>query len=238
MRLAAVAIQSDNDRLSEVSARKVLKALEKLVEIDLLKTFEHQGKHFVYQWNWQKYQKVEYPRTTTMPRPSDVSLCDSATQRLFGVHPGGKRLPKNTGEVAEDLPNTSQEVAALAHAHAHPTANANGQRLEANGQRPTAVGPVRPFRGPGTGSYLSHANHAFCDDRGLCVPRGDYFERLVRKFSGAQAEALSWLRKTADAVTDPRSVGDVFKFYDRALEAEFGAKSSTARESVLDAVDF
>src|SRR5690348_11233441 len=61
MAYSAVKLQADNTALAKRPIKIVAQALTKLVEVDLLHTFDHQGDAFVYQRDWQAWQKVEYP---------------------------------------------------------------------------------------------------------------------------------------------------------------------------------
>lgn len=135
MRALPLAFQNDNDRLAAARTKDVQRSIDALVSCGLVRTFEHQGKPFLYQPDWQKWQKVEYPRATNHPKPTPDALgtCDAATVELFGKHPGGLRrtrpkdVPNDSGHIrnahSEDTPTTRETA----------TATANGQRLMANG---------------------------------------------------------------------------------------------------------
>jgi hypothetical protein len=107
MRCSAVTIQADNDHLSYRPAKSIDRALEALIKSDLVREFTHQKRRYVYQHDWQKFQKVAYPRTTDNPKPPADALaqCDDATQRLMSVHPGGKeKVPRHTpGRLVDSL---------------------------------------------------------------------------------------------------------------------------------------
>src|SRR5690242_8264278 len=64
MRLSGVTLQADNDALAAKPARIVQRAFEHLVKVGLIRTFEHQGRVYAYQHDWQEWQKIEYPRAT------------------------------------------------------------------------------------------------------------------------------------------------------------------------------
>jgi hypothetical protein len=142
MRLSAVALQAENDALAERPAKAIEKALASLVSTGLLRQFEHQGRTYLFQHDWQHWQKVSYPRKTKQPKPCDDSLgiCDEATVKLFALHPGGdgrkfvksqRDSGKVPGIVSEELLTTRARVPAK-------RLTANGERLVADGGRQRA----------------------------------------------------------------------------------------------------
>jgi hypothetical protein len=156
MRAAATKLQSDNGYLDDKPRPRVQAALDRVITIGLLKTFEHQGVRYVFQHDWQKWQKVEWPRATNEPKPPQDALdqCDELTVELFAKHPGGQRRLRggsgSGGDVQAStpvhapvhIPSGSGDVQD-AHAVRVPTTRAGARaerlRLTANGQRPTAV---------------------------------------------------------------------------------------------------
>lgn len=148
MRASATMLKSADDTLDAESDRKVMAALERLITSGLIRTFDHQGRRFVCQLDWQHYQKVEYPRETTNPKPpaailEEMATRDEPTRRLFDKHPGGTRgkRPKDSDTVletfAERLENDSQTTPDYARARSRETAkanaNANGKGSESGG---------------------------------------------------------------------------------------------------------
>lgn len=153
MRATAVKLQADNDALAQAKPALVQAALEKVIVSGLVRVFEHQGRRYVYQHDWQKWQRVEFPRATNEPKPPAESLaaCDDLTQALFAKHPGGqRRLRGGSGSgggvqassvvhAPVHVPNDSGDVQASS-----PTtrARSRAERLRltatANGERPTA----------------------------------------------------------------------------------------------------
>lgn len=112
MRFSAVTLQADNDALNARPQRIVQRAFARLVAVGLLHDFEHQGRAYVYQHDWQDWQKIEYPRATIEPVPTETALgtCTEITRELFGKHPGGVRLkkPKASESNTEGVPKVSQ----------------------------------------------------------------------------------------------------------------------------------
>lgn len=92
MRFSAVTLREAADWLSKKPERTVQKALEMVSHVGLIDTFRHQGRTYCYQWDWQKWQKIAYPRHTINPAPS-LDSCDRDTQWLLSHHPKGGKLP-------------------------------------------------------------------------------------------------------------------------------------------------
>src|SRR5262245_60899715 len=61
MRCSATTLRSDNAFLGMKPERMVARWLEAVVAVGLVLTFEHQGRRYVYQPDWQDYQKVRWP---------------------------------------------------------------------------------------------------------------------------------------------------------------------------------
>ena len=150
MHCTAVAIQNANLHLARRPAKMIKRCLEALVSGGLVRRFEHQGQPYIFQPDWQRWQKVEYPRSTVNPAPmgADLEACDQGTRLLFVQHPGGKRK----GRRATDSPNESAAIPIVVGAHseracridsqdvpttragARETAKANGYRLPAQAE--------------------------------------------------------------------------------------------------------
>lgn len=140
MHATAVQLQSANLHLATKPAKLIQRCLEALLKVRLVLPFTHQGQAYVYQHDWQKYQKVEYPRATDNPPPTGdaLALCDEATQALFAKHPGGQRKVRGR---AEDDPSDSGRASRMYTEGVPSTrAGAPAKRLTANGQRLTAHG--------------------------------------------------------------------------------------------------
>lgn len=125
-------IQNDNDHLANRPSRAIQRCLDALVTCGLIRRFEHQGKPYVYQHDWQDWQKVSYPRGTNQPCPSSDALadCSESTQELFQLHPGGAGRKRR--ERSENVSETFTEDSSLTRARAP------AKRLMANGERLTA----------------------------------------------------------------------------------------------------
>ena len=67
--------------------------------------FEHQGARYLYQWDWQDFQRVRFPARTLHPLPASAEV-SARTHHLWSVHPGGARvpaLPQNSGTASAQL---------------------------------------------------------------------------------------------------------------------------------------
>ena len=123
MRASGIALQADNDAFAKRKAAAVQKAFDAVIDVGLVRTFEHQGRRYVCQLDWQTWQKVGWPRITTEPKPPDIVIaaCDAPTRTLFALYPGGQRKGKGgrftpsgsestSGELPENFESTSGEL--------------------------------------------------------------------------------------------------------------------------------
>lgn len=197
MRALPIAFQNDNDHLANRPAKVLQRCIDVLVRAGLVRAFEHQGKPFIYQHDWQHWQKVEYPRATNNPIPDDLSACDDSTRALFAKHPGGQRKDRRR---SEDVPNVSQTNSegdpptrawARETATATATANGSGQRLTANGERPRPPGARQGLmRGP-------RPDAAFDGGR-VWVLHKTHQDFLALR-NGNESELLTWYADVAEA---------------------------------------
>ena len=142
MRANAVTLQAADDSLAGRPATKVKHGLDRLVEAELVRTFEHQGQGYVYQHNWQEWQKVKFPRKTLNPCPPTPALaeCCPLTRALFGEwFPGGKKpdrkesanTPQSFSDNSEKSPKTiSEDSENYLPSRARAPKTANGLRLQ------------------------------------------------------------------------------------------------------------
>lgn len=137
----AIRLQADNRALVQRPVKTVQKALERLVMVRLLKSYQDpQGRRYICDPVWQKYQHVEYPKQSINPPPPDEVLadCHPLTQELFRQC-FGKKSARFRLKDAESSANSSREIAddltLRAPARAE-TATANGSGLTAEGGSP------------------------------------------------------------------------------------------------------
>ena len=105
MRADAVAFQAAHDALSARPAEEIAKCVGRVVEAGLVAAFEHQAALYLYQWDWQDFQRVRFPARTLHPLPESAQV-SARTHHLWSVHPGGARvaaLPKNPGSASAQL---------------------------------------------------------------------------------------------------------------------------------------
>ena len=111
MRFSPLPLQDFYDRLAKHSTQKVMRMLERVAEVGLVSLFDHQGRTYCYQVDWQDYQKIRYALATANPRiPAPLLAdCSIATQWLHTLWPGGggrgKKLKNWTPEKTWTPPN-------------------------------------------------------------------------------------------------------------------------------------
>lgn len=126
-------LRADNDYLATKPPRVIQQCLDALVRVGLIHRFKHQGQPFVYQRDWQSWQKVIYPRMTVQACPAyeELAKCAASTLRLFAMHPGGggKKYKKHGDE--SSLFQESSKKTSGTSARARARGSANGSYLSA-----------------------------------------------------------------------------------------------------------
>lgn len=194
MRFAAVALQADHDYCENRPAKVVQRALERVRDVGLIVTFDHQGHAYCAQHDWQDRQRVKHPRQTINPKPPAELLetFSRKTRELFENWPGKKQE-----KVPEDFGNPSPEFPPLARAGAREMANASGYRLPATGQRLAAVSSVSDDLAERAGRFCERYAELYQQHRKgaryLSKPNLDYLEavELCRVWSDARLEQLA-----------------------------------------------
>lgn len=209
-------IQNDNDHLANRPAKMVQRCIDALVKCGLIRRFEHQGKPYVFQPDWQDWQKVSYPRTTTQPMPPQGE-CSPATRELFLLHPGGAK--RKRGEPSGNVPGTLQEDSPLMRA------GAPAKRLTANGsgERQTAYGRPAPLHD------TSHKKHALCGR--VCLPAQLYSEFVTRRnHDNAEQEIETWalavLTEWGDGAFRTVEPGDPWEFWKARYKEQWPAPAN------------
>lgn len=118
MRASPNTLQDAARFLEHKSAKAVQRALVAIENVGLLQTFEHERRAYLFQWDWQDWQKVAYPRGTLHPKPSPeiLAVCSPATRELFTKHPGGwgrkksETLSNGSTNVPETVPERLENV--------------------------------------------------------------------------------------------------------------------------------
>ncbi len=108
MRADTVAFQAAHDALRERPGEEVAASIDRLVEVGLVAAFEHQGARYLYQWDWQDFQRVRFPARTLHPLPAEAEV-SARTHHLWSVHPGGARVPA----LPQDFGTTSAQLQKL-----------------------------------------------------------------------------------------------------------------------------
>ena len=89
IRAEAVAFQAAHDALSRRPAKAIGRCIERLVKAGLVAAFVHQGARYLYQVDWQDFQRVRYPLRTLHPLPATAEVSPK-TRHLW--RPGGPAL--------------------------------------------------------------------------------------------------------------------------------------------------
>lgn len=84
-------LQGDNRRLANDPPSKVLRAMKRLIEVELVIPFDHQGQVFICSPNWQDFEDIKYPRRSLhpVPAPAIQALCSELTRNLFSKSENG-----------------------------------------------------------------------------------------------------------------------------------------------------
>lgn len=138
MRLSAHTLQADHDRLSQKNGGAIERALRRGVAVGLLTTFQHQGRTYVCQLDWQDFQKVRYPAKSHNPVPPAEILEQMSPLTLALFHERTSSLSPSREKVPERARAGRGRETELSHgdANAHGDGNGNG---DPDG-RATAVG--------------------------------------------------------------------------------------------------
>jgi hypothetical protein len=136
MRAAAVTLQADHDRLTEKPQKAVQGALETIIDIGLIVPFEHQGRRYVCQPDWQDFQKVRYPGQShnPVPPPEVLDRCTAPTRKLFDLH-SEPFSPKSE--------KTSVRGSDLPHGDVNVHVNENGDGADRNSGAPSGTPAVQ-----------------------------------------------------------------------------------------------
>jgi hypothetical protein len=131
------AFQGASESLAAKKPKQIMMALERIVSCGLVRSFRHQGQDYLFQHDWQYWQRVTYPRISNSPKPSPDSLltCDEWTQLLFSIHPGGngKKYPGSIKRIREDSRISPEPVWKDSEKSLATRESANGYRLSAIG---------------------------------------------------------------------------------------------------------
>lgn len=138
--MLASKIQGAERTLGNRRKAQIERALATLVEVGLVRQFDHQGQAFICSPAWQKHQKMRYPRHTYYPKPNETVLasCDDDTRELFEKHTGPIAI-STYGDLSRNAAETSRDFPRLPRADTRETARGNGSRLEAKGKEDARI---------------------------------------------------------------------------------------------------
>ena len=108
MRADAVAFQAAHDALRAQSVEEIVQGVERLVTVGLVATFVHQAAHYLYQADWQDFQRVRYPGRTLQP-VAGVGGGERADASPV-VHPSGRHESARAAEVVRHTSGTTSEI--------------------------------------------------------------------------------------------------------------------------------
>ena len=237
MPCTAARLQDANHAFEGRPARLLVKALQRLIGVTLVPQFDHQGRSWICQHDWQDYQKIRFPRESNFPVPPEPiwSALTEATRGLFLL-----RLRRHA-ESARSEPRDNSTVSAHptgAPDRAEPlTTNSELQTLNSEGEKSARETPPR-IAPPGTrppalldgAAMRRHGTHAWCslpERDGLCVPRflhQEFIGKLGR--TTAHAELLTWY-PMALALFAGRSIGeDALVFWRNSFAVWVGVATS------------
>lgn len=235
MRFSALTLQADHDRFAKRSQKVVQRALERVRDVGLILTFEHQNRVYCFQHDWQERQKLTYPKRTIQPRPPAALLgvCKVHTLWLFSRHPDGGKLPswkaptgwrpdnelisssvqetlrKDSSVVRELVPKDSSSVRARAGEYTHTDTSTNTQTGRGAGETNRVQAFVDRYR---------ELHEQYCGVAYLGNPATDYENacRLVEAFDDDLLEKLTvyWLNDKGKFATD--GTRTIAKFRSRA----------------------
>lgn len=230
LRFSANTLQEAVRFLERKPSKTVQRALMMVRNVGLLHTFTHETREFAFQWDWQDWQKITYPRGTLLPPPpaDSLALCSTVTQELFQKHPGGwgrkkaEALSARLGNVSETVPEPFQERSE----NVFPKPLAVSRKPLAVSREPVTRLPVRADV---TLHRSGHHRHAWCSER-ICVPDFTH-DRLSRQLGRPDAGAwlTEWYQRVVDRIGSA-PIGDKPEdFWPREFAAEFPPAASASK---------
>lgn len=177
MRFAAVSLQAAHERLEKRPRAVVQRMLERVREVGLVVSFEHQGHEYCCQLDWQDYQKVRYPLRTANPRIPDTVLqrATRATRWLLTAWPGGKKKlatwqpPDSFEPSGSDSGNSSGNLPGILPGNIPETSRRSRADAGAGGVFPVPD-PVAPIPVPDPSIELGGDERLVPLDRSVAAP--------------------------------------------------------------------
>lgn len=230
-------LRANNLRLRKATEKQVWDALRRIVQLKLLIVFDHQDESYVCAPQWQKWQKLSFPRKTPYPCPPADALdqCEPETRYLFSFHPGARKIPKQkpeslqseSGITSGELLEDSKPQGAGIPANANANANANEFSSSEGSLRETKpmLRSVPLVQSPSKWKHGEHEGGGFCD--WMCLPVD-----LVDQFAGRLAlqrhtsagderpNVLAWASGVMGSGVNP--TGKMYDFWNRQWEITHG----------------
>lgn len=211
--------QGDNPRLAKVAVRKLTQAIDALIRAGLVGRFTDGDNQYLYQPDWQDWQRLKHFTTTTYPPiPTPIlAQCSEKTREIFSQHPVKLRRGFSPHARASD-------------AHAHADANADANAVETTAPlKPLISGEARP----GTWGRI-HSPHVtgFCD--WVCFPElvfNDFVRRVVAAGTpdaDAQADVTTWAKSVRQAWQGQIPGDDIFEFWRHEWKKTHGSNKPAA----------
>lgn len=184
--------RGDNPALREETDRKVQAAIEAVVKVGLVGAFMDGRLRYLYQPDWQDWQRIKWPTETTYPMPTAEVLakCSPSTVELFR---------KRCDRTGEKLPS---------HACAR-DANANASANGVGEDPPQRTG--LQTRGAFAANSLprDHIRHSICGAQmRLCLSE-NVFGKFVAQYGGTESEANTAIQAWVNQIEiDHESIGN------------------------------
>jgi hypothetical protein len=149
-------LQTDSRSLRQRPTASVQKALERLIELKLVSTFEHQQDRFVWQPDWQDRQNIRYPRPSVLPKPPQSARGEASekTRKLFEKRPG-VHSEKFQSEHGERAVGGRESTTTNTHTNTH-TGVDLPEGVQGEGDRSTSDVPPAWGHGTRRGSHGGH----------------------------------------------------------------------------------
>lgn len=205
-------LQGDDPRLDGKPTKAVQKCIATLVHVGLVGVFHEGPTHYLYQADWQDWQRIRYPSTTSYPPvPAELFSRLSAKTRAMFDERARERL-RESGNRDDDLSTAD------AHANAHADASGSGESLRGG---PLIVSPLRYDKARKSFSFYGsrlRVPHVLHDELRTKLGGDNPHERLCAWY----------LEINEEAETQRLPIPDVFEF----LRPRF---KTWAQSSIVDA---
>lgn len=78
-------LQGDNPALAAEPTKRIQEQIERLIEVKLCGEFQDGQRRYLYQLDWQTYQRIKHPSKTALPPvpPEELEKCCEKTKTLF-----------------------------------------------------------------------------------------------------------------------------------------------------------